>query len=69
MTPFQLDQVDATLREKVRSLKDIERLSYLRAAIANGDRTIINAVLSGPSFRSGLSDKQLETIRSLAATD
>jgi hypothetical protein len=48
-------------------MKPTERVPYIRDAIINGDKATVDAVLAGPSFTSGLSDRDLEVVKILAA--
>lgn len=67
MTASVFDQHDRAIRERIRDMKPTERVPYIRDAIINGDKATVDAVLAGPSFTSGLSDRDLEVVKILAA--
>ena len=64
---FIMLQRDRRIRDAIRDLRDDQRMAHIRQAIADRDRITVNAVIHGPSYKSGLSDSQHEAVKRLAA--
>ncbi len=65
---FHREQRDRQIRDSIRDLPERDRLPFVLRAIATGDRVTVNAVVHGPSYTSGLSDKEHAALTRLAAT-
>ncbi len=52
------------ISDYLRNLKDGERLSFLRKAVDAGDKETLAAVVDAPAYLSGLSDDDLQHVRS-----
>lgn len=51
----------------VKSLPSDKRMSFLTKAVEDGDKTTVAAVLHAPAYLSGMTDKQMATLRHRAA--
>lgn len=58
--------IAASVRDHVKGLGD-KKLQFVFDAVRNNDKRTVSAVLSAPAYLSGLKDKNLETLRDMAA--